>query len=380
MMSGSQLIGPFTVYRTRVHPFNERALELAQLFADQAAIAIENARTKVQKADQEKLTVADHGAGSHPALLAVMPFQSIDDNDAGLNSIGARLSASIIMELSSSPLFRLIDRASSFSSSLQQLSPTDSAQRLGADLIATGNIRCLPSGGYRIAASLHQYDQEEPIWSERFDSNGDDTTLLLENLISRLCVSIGIGVERQILSLERARHSTSSGAMGDFLRGFEYHHRHYNDDFLSARKHFEMALESDPEFGRAAAALAIIYVREWFWKSMRPDLLEIAEQKARIAMGIAPHDAWAQAFWGVVALYKHRHHAAELCFKRAEELAPCYVKNGDESRARQTATDFFEKFDIHDYQVNTRPFQHDSDRQRLEDALRLANILPTRYL
>jgi len=44
MMSGDRLIGAFTVYRTRVHPFNDRALELAQVFADQAVIAIENVR------------------------------------------------------------------------------------------------------------------------------------------------------------------------------------------------------------------------------------------------------------------------------------------------------------------------------------------------
>lgn len=44
MLSGDRLIGVFTVYRTRVHPFNERARELAQAFADQAAIAIENVR------------------------------------------------------------------------------------------------------------------------------------------------------------------------------------------------------------------------------------------------------------------------------------------------------------------------------------------------
>lgn len=44
ILSGDKLLGAFTVYRTRVHPFNERALELAQLFADQSAIAIQNAR------------------------------------------------------------------------------------------------------------------------------------------------------------------------------------------------------------------------------------------------------------------------------------------------------------------------------------------------
>ncbi|MEM7215669.1 MAG: GAF domain-containing protein [Pseudomonadota bacterium] len=44
MLSGGQLIGAFVVYRKRVHPFNDRSLELAQVFADQAAIAIEHVR------------------------------------------------------------------------------------------------------------------------------------------------------------------------------------------------------------------------------------------------------------------------------------------------------------------------------------------------
>lgn len=44
MVTRGKLLGAFTIYRTRVHPFNDRTLELAQLFADQAAIAVENAR------------------------------------------------------------------------------------------------------------------------------------------------------------------------------------------------------------------------------------------------------------------------------------------------------------------------------------------------
>lgn len=44
MISGNRLIGVFSIYRTRVHPFTERTLDLVQLFADQAVIAIENVR------------------------------------------------------------------------------------------------------------------------------------------------------------------------------------------------------------------------------------------------------------------------------------------------------------------------------------------------
>lgn len=44
MLAGDRLIGAFTVYRQTVRPFDDKALETAQMFADQSVIAIENAR------------------------------------------------------------------------------------------------------------------------------------------------------------------------------------------------------------------------------------------------------------------------------------------------------------------------------------------------
>jgi DNA-binding CsgD family transcriptional regulator/tetratricopeptide (TPR) repeat protein len=331
MMSGDRLIGAFTVYRTRVHPFNDRSLELAQLFADQAAIAIENARSRAQHDGENTLSIpasaasnfAFQGPDKHPPrLLAILPFQAADESDGDLVKTGRRLASSITMELASSPLFRLVDQASSFSDTLNGFTPTDAAETLGADLIATATIRRVSPDGVRVAVWLHQVDRPAPVWTERFDSHGADTGSLLEDMLSRLCAAIGTSVERQMVSVAQTRRSRNQTAMDHFLQGLELHHRHGTDDFLGSRSNFEAALEKDPEFGRAAAALAITYVREWFWESMRGELLDVAEQQARIAIGMAPHDAWAQTVWGVVALYRHRHADAELSFKRAVELAP----------------------------------------------------------
>ncbi len=44
MLAGDRLIGAFTIYRQQVRPFGSKTLELARMFADQAVIAIENAR------------------------------------------------------------------------------------------------------------------------------------------------------------------------------------------------------------------------------------------------------------------------------------------------------------------------------------------------
>lgn len=44
MLARNHLIGAFTIYRQQVRPFGGKSLELAQMFADQSVIAVENAR------------------------------------------------------------------------------------------------------------------------------------------------------------------------------------------------------------------------------------------------------------------------------------------------------------------------------------------------
>lgn len=44
MLAGDRLIGAFAIYRQQVRPFDGKSLALAQMFADQSVIAIENAR------------------------------------------------------------------------------------------------------------------------------------------------------------------------------------------------------------------------------------------------------------------------------------------------------------------------------------------------
>ena len=44
MLASNKLVGAFTIYRQQVRPFNDATTQLAQVFADQSVIALENAR------------------------------------------------------------------------------------------------------------------------------------------------------------------------------------------------------------------------------------------------------------------------------------------------------------------------------------------------
>jgi tetratricopeptide (TPR) repeat protein len=242
--------------------------------------------------------------------------------DEEARRLGRRVAAGLTMELSSNPLFRVIDQTSSFSPRLEGQSVMETAEYLGARLVATGSVRSLGRGRYRLALDLHEAGRPVAIHKDILTYAEVDRSDLLESLIVRLCAAIGTRAERAFLSAAKARGDRSPLALDQFLLGLEHHHAHGEAGYLRARRYFQNAISLDPGFARAEAALSITYVREWFWQSDSRDLLDVAEDHANRALTIDPKDAWSRTVSGVVALYKRRHDEANASFDAALERAP----------------------------------------------------------
>ena len=72
----------------------------------------------------------------------------------------------------------------------------------------------------------------------------------------------------------------STDAYDAFLEGWERYKDYTRDDFIKAIPHFERALEIDPNYGRAHAALAAVYIESW-WRSWRVVAGEFRESYKR---------------------------------------------------------------------------------------------------
>ena len=145
----------------------------------------------------------------------------------------------------------------------------------------------------RINAQLIDATTGGHLWAERYDGQMDDIFSLQDNItqkiVAALAVKLTTGEEENIAS----KGTENIEAYDAFLKGWEHLHRITPNDFEKALSFLRKAIELDPSFSRAHAALAFLYFlssnatfpAEW---RLKMDLnFESARLKARKHLEIA---------------------------------------------------------------------------------------------
>jgi adenylate cyclase len=185
--------------------------------------------------------------------IAVLPFAISPPSADEYFSDG--VTEDIITELGSWRSFPVIGRNSVFAYKGATTDLTQVGRELGAGFILHGSVR-RDGSRVRIVAELTEAETSTQVFSNRYDRTLEDV-FAVQAEISRSIVG---ALEPELLrhESERAVAAPQSFSAYDlYLRGLWHHNRYTETDNMWAQELFTKALEADPDYAQAAAALAV---------------------------------------------------------------------------------------------------------------------------
>jgi TolB-like protein/class 3 adenylate cyclase/Flp pilus assembly protein TadD len=189
--------------------------------------------------------------------IAVLPFANMG-GDPEQAYFADGITEDLITDLSKVAGLFVIARNSTFVYKGKTTDIREVAKTLGVRYVLEGSVR--RSGAeVRVNAQLVDATTGGHVWADRYD--GDLKNIFgFQDKVTRTVVA-ALAVELTKDDKERvARRGTGNAQAYDvFLKGWQHYLRQTPEDFRAAIVHFKKAVELDPKYGRAYAALAATY-------------------------------------------------------------------------------------------------------------------------
>lgn len=189
--------------------------------------------------------------------IAVLPFANLS-NDPKQEYFSDGITDDLITDLSKVSGLFVISRNSSFTYKGQAVKVQDVAQELGVHYVLEGSVRRV-GDRVRINAQLIDATTGGHLWAERYDGALADVFTLQDKVTANIVSALKVKLTAQEQAVAAGRDTPNVAAYDTFLRGWEHLLRKTPADAAKAVEFFEQAVELDPNFSRAYAALAQTY-------------------------------------------------------------------------------------------------------------------------
>jgi TolB-like protein/class 3 adenylate cyclase/Flp pilus assembly protein TadD len=291
--------------------------------------------------------------------VAVLPFANMSD-DPQQSYFADGIAEDLMTDLSHVDGLTVIARHSAFAYKGRDIDLRQVGRDLGVRYIIEGSVR---RAGEQIRINVQLIDATTGghEWADRYDGSMADIFALQDHVtksvVDALRTRLGTGTA-ELASGKRG--TTVPEAYDAFLQGWEHYQRTTPADFVQAVPYFQRAIELDPAYSRAQAALAMVYFRSWDqgWSGKfgisaddafrrARDLLNLAKAKPtsvshqvagnmsrsrgwyddaqkefQAAIDLDPSDSWSYAYLAYSLIYAGRPAEAELQIETAMRLDP----------------------------------------------------------
>jgi TolB-like protein/Tfp pilus assembly protein PilF len=240
--------------------------------------------------------------GTQPVIprLAVLYFEILS-SEADDAFLAAGLVEDLIVDLTQLGGLRVATRAEVLPFRDRPLPPRTLARELGVDYVVSGSVRRAGNRA-RISAQLVRAVDGHALWAERFDRTLEDLFDVQAEVSKRIVGALQVALkpgEREMLEQAPTR---SQEGYGYYLKAREFLVQPTREASVSAEALLKSALELDPEFALAHAALGECYARRGLsWHAGIEEAADQAQACARRALELKPdlfegHLAMAMAF------------------------------------------------------------------------------------
>ncbi len=189
--------------------------------------------------------------------IVVLPFDNLS-GDPEQQYFADGLTDDVITALSKLSGLFVISRNTAFMYRGEEVSVKSVAEELGVRYVLDGSVR-RAGDQVRINAQLVDATTGKTLWAERFDGDTKDIFAVQDDINARIVSAMAVELtapEQQTAPGGRTRDARAYDA---FLKGAELLRRNTAADTGAAVKFLHQAIEYDPDYSQAYAALAAAY-------------------------------------------------------------------------------------------------------------------------
>ena len=256
--------------------------------------------------------------------IAVLPFSNIS-SVAEQEYFADGMTEDIITDLSKLSGLFVIARSSSFAFKGKQIDVKSIAKDLNVRYVLEGSVR-REGQRIRINAQLIDATSGSHLWGERYDRALSDVFAVQDEIARKIVVSLRI-------TLSEREHNWLSHAPTDNVEAYDVYLRARTDHIkvtkestVSARRMYQRAVELDPAFAGAYAALGATHWLDWIfqWGDGAQSLARAYEFSQK-ALQLDDSLALSHLGLGQVYIWQKRHEDAIRSTDTAIALEPNYA-------------------------------------------------------
>jgi TolB-like protein/Tfp pilus assembly protein PilF len=254
--------------------------------------------------------------------VAVLPFKNLS-GDAGQDYFSDGITEDVISALGRFSNLLVAAKSASFQFKDRNIAPAEIGRLLDARYLLDGSVR---RSGDRVRVSVELTDAVtgRHLWSEGYDADFKDIFAVQDDIARRVVGAAAAKLTRFEQERVEAKPPGSLAAYEYVLRGRDRLASATREQNDAAREMFQLAIDLDPNYAAAYAALGGTYFEAVVagWTEFRDEEVERAEVLARKALALDPATTSAYRLLAATYRFRGQHDLALRQIDRALEMNP----------------------------------------------------------